>query len=129
MKDGPRRPPISLPAFSTDAPNRTQSAIPNRRAAAAGQGRRRLRVQEHANRRGSRADSLAAASLPSSTTSSRHEQDHLAAAIARSCNRAGSRGRFFTTVDLANQLEARRALPGRLTLRTTPPPEPPAGSA
>src|ERR1700729_1842186 len=31
---------------------------------------------------------------------------HLAIAIARSCIRAGSRGRFFTTVDLANQLEA-----------------------
>jgi IstB-like ATP binding protein len=27
-------------------------------------------------------------------------------AIARSCIRAGSRGRFFTTVDLVNQLEA-----------------------
>src|SRR3984957_608219 len=31
---------------------------------------------------------------------------HLAIAIARSCIRAGWRGRFFTTVDLANQLEA-----------------------
>ena len=31
---------------------------------------------------------------------------HLAIAIARSCIRAGSRGRFFTTVELANQLEA-----------------------
>src|SRR6201995_1480751 len=31
---------------------------------------------------------------------------HLAIAIARSCIRAGSRGRFFTTVDLVNQLEA-----------------------
>ena len=30
---------------------------------------------------------------------------HLAIAIARSCIRAGSRGRFFTTVDLVNQLE------------------------
>ena len=29
-----------------------------------------------------------------------------AIAIARSCIRAGSRGRFFTTVDLVNQLEA-----------------------
>jgi DNA replication protein DnaC len=31
---------------------------------------------------------------------------HLALVIARSCIRAGSRGRFFTTVDLVNQLEA-----------------------
>ena len=31
---------------------------------------------------------------------------HLAIAIARSCIRAGSRGRFFTTVDLVNRLEA-----------------------
>jgi DNA replication protein DnaC len=31
---------------------------------------------------------------------------HLAIAIARSCIPAGSRGRFFTTVDLVNQLEA-----------------------
>ena len=31
---------------------------------------------------------------------------HLAIAIARSRIRAGSRGRFFTTVDLVNQLEA-----------------------
>ena len=35
---------------------------------------------------------------------------HLAIAIARSCIRAGSRGRFFTTVDLVNQLEAEREL-------------------
>ena len=34
---------------------------------------------------------------------------HLAIAIARSCIRAGSRAeRFFTTVDLVNQLESRR---------------------
>ena len=31
---------------------------------------------------------------------------HLAIAIARSCIRAGSRGRFFNTVDLVNKLEA-----------------------
>jgi DNA replication protein DnaC len=31
---------------------------------------------------------------------------HLAIAIARSCIRAGSRGRFFTTIDLVNRLEA-----------------------
>jgi DNA replication protein DnaC len=31
---------------------------------------------------------------------------HLAIAIARSCIRAGSRGRFFNTVDLVNRLEA-----------------------
>jgi len=31
---------------------------------------------------------------------------HLARAIARSCIRAGSRGRFFNTVDLVNRLEA-----------------------
>ena len=34
---------------------------------------------------------------------------HLAIAIARSCIRSGSRGRFFTTVDLVNRLEAERA--------------------
>jgi DNA replication protein DnaC len=41
---------------------------------------------------------------------------HLAIAIARSCIRAASRGRFFTTVDLVNQLEAqaRAARQGRL---------------
>ena len=31
---------------------------------------------------------------------------HLAVAIARSCIRSGARGRFFTTVDLVNRLEA-----------------------
>ena len=31
---------------------------------------------------------------------------HLAIAIARSCIRSGARGRFFTTVDLVNRLEA-----------------------
>ena len=31
---------------------------------------------------------------------------HLAIAIARSCIRAGSRGRFYNTVDLVNRLEA-----------------------
>ena len=31
---------------------------------------------------------------------------HVVIAIARNCIRAGSRGRFFTTVDLVNQLEA-----------------------
>src|SRR3974377_2243865 len=41
---------------------------------------------------------------------------HLAIAIARSCIRAGLRGRFFTTVDLVNQLEAqaRAGRQGRL---------------
>ena len=41
---------------------------------------------------------------------------HLAIAIARSCIRAGSRGRFFNTVDLVNRLEAegRAGRPGRL---------------
>lgn len=40
----------------------------------------------------------------------------LAIAIARSCIRAGSRGRFFTTVDLVNRLEAegRAGRQGRL---------------
>jgi DNA replication protein DnaC len=33
-------------------------------------------------------------------------KSHMAIAIARSCIRAGSRGRFFTTVDLVNRLEA-----------------------
>jgi DNA replication protein DnaC len=46
---------------------------------------------------------------------------HLAIAIARSCIRSGSRGRFFTTVDLVNQLEAegRAGRQGR-TLTTSP---------
>ena len=41
---------------------------------------------------------------------------HLAMAIARSCIRGGSRGRFFNTVDLVNRLEAegRAGRPGRL---------------
>jgi DNA replication protein DnaC len=41
---------------------------------------------------------------------------HLAIAIARSCIRSGSRGRFFNTVDLVNRLEAegRSARQGRL---------------
>ncbi len=41
---------------------------------------------------------------------------HLAIAIARSCVRVGSRGRFYTTVDLVNQLEAqaRAGRQGRL---------------
>jgi len=33
-------------------------------------------------------------------------KSHLAIAIARSCIRSGARGRFFTTVDLVNRLEA-----------------------
>src|ERR1700710_2462222 len=41
---------------------------------------------------------------------------HLAMAIARACIRAGSRGRFFNTVDLVNRLEAegRSGRQGRL---------------
>jgi DNA replication protein DnaC len=41
---------------------------------------------------------------------------HLAIAIARACIRAGKRGRFFTTVDLVNRLEAegRAGRQGRL---------------
>lgn len=47
---------------------------------------------------------------------------HLAIAISRSCIRAGSRGRFFTTVDLANRLEAdaRAGRQGRLADYLTP---------
>src|SRR3974390_2125315 len=43
-------------------------------------------------------------------------KSHLAIAIARSCIRAGSRGRFFTAVDLVNRLEAegRASRQGRL---------------
>jgi DNA replication protein DnaC len=48
---------------------------------------------------------------------------HLAIAIARSCIRAASRGRFFTTVDLVNQLEAEgRAGPPRTACRLSHPP-------
>ncbi len=41
---------------------------------------------------------------------------HLAIAIARNCIRAGHRGRFYTTVDLVNRLEAetRSGRQGRL---------------
>jgi DNA replication protein DnaC len=41
---------------------------------------------------------------------------HIAIAIARSCIRAGARGRFFNTVDLVNRLEteARSGRQGRL---------------
>ena len=38
---------------------------------------------------------------------------HLAIAIARSCIRAGLRGRFFTTVDIVNQLEAQARAGGQ----------------
>ena len=43
-------------------------------------------------------------------------KSHLAIAIARSCIRAGSRGRFYNVVDLVNRLEAeaRNARQGRL---------------
>jgi DNA replication protein DnaC len=46
---------------------------------------------------------------------------HLVIAIARSCIRAGSRGRFFTTVDLVNRLEAeaRAGRQGRIADRLT----------
>ena len=44
------------------------------------------------------------------------DKTHLAIAIARNCIRAGSRGRFFNTVDLVNRLEAegRSGRQGRL---------------
>ncbi|MGY3452154.1 DNA replication protein DnaC [Bradyrhizobium sp. USDA 4353] len=44
------------------------------------------------------------------------EKTHLAIAIARSCIRAGARGRFFNVVDLVNRLEseARNGRQGRL---------------
>jgi DNA replication protein DnaC len=43
-------------------------------------------------------------------------KSHLAIAIARACIRGGARGRFFTVVDLVNQLEAgtRAGRQGRL---------------
>jgi DNA replication protein DnaC len=43
-------------------------------------------------------------------------KSHLAIAIARSCIRAGARGRFFNVVDLVNRLEteARAGRPGRI---------------
>src|SRR5215831_12825934 len=46
---------------------------------------------------------------------------HLAIAIARSCIRAGSRGRFFNTVDLVNRLEieTRNGRQGRLAEHLT----------
>jgi DNA replication protein DnaC len=42
-------------------------------------------------------------------------KSHLAIAIARACTRGGARGRFYTVVDLVNQLEneARAARHGR----------------
>jgi len=42
---------------------------------------------------------------------------HLAIAIARSCIRAGARGRFYNVVDLVNRLEeeTRSGRPGQLT--------------
>ena len=48
-------------------------------------------------------------------------KSHLAIAIARSCIRAGSRGRFFNTVDLVNRLEAegRAGRPGKLAEHLT----------
>jgi hypothetical protein len=46
---------------------------------------------------------------------------HLAIAIARSCIRAGSRGRFFTTVDLVNALEQEKlqGKPSQIAARLT----------
>ena len=46
---------------------------------------------------------------------------HLAIAIARSCIRAGARGRFYNVVDLVNRLEAetRSGRQGRLALQLT----------
>src|SRR5580692_345947 len=46
---------------------------------------------------------------------------HLAIAIARSCIRSGSRGRFYNVVDLVNRLEteARNARQGRLAEHLT----------
>lgn len=46
---------------------------------------------------------------------------HLSVAIARSCIRGGARGRFYTVIDLANQLEAeaREGRPGRIADRLT----------
>ena len=48
---------------------------------------------------------------------------HLAIAIARSCIRAGARGRFYTVVDLVNRLEteSRNARQGRLADQSDPP--------
>jgi hypothetical protein len=83
----------------------------HRRQAAAGEGRRGLRLQGHADQRSSRArpgrrslhHPAAQLIFIAGTGTSK---THLAIAIARSCIRSGSRGRFFTTVDLVNQLEA-----------------------
>ena len=46
---------------------------------------------------------------------------HLAIAITRSCIRAGSRGRFFNTVDLVNRLEAEADLADKVGLPTISP--------
>jgi hypothetical protein len=62
--------------------------------------RRRLRVQEHADQRGLIRD------LGGRVSSSSVAQAGKAIAIAPSCICAGSRGRFFDTVDLVNRLEA-----------------------
>ncbi len=51
---------------------------------------------------------------------------HLAIALERSCIRAGSRGRFFTTVDLVNRLEA-EGRAGRLDLHRWVHRNPPRG--
>ena len=62
------------------------------------------------------ADSSSSSATSSSSAEPAPGKTHLAIAIARSCIRAGSRGRFFTTVDLVNQLEAegRAGRQGRL---------------
>jgi len=52
---------------------------------------------------------LAASSLSSGIPCCRRDRDrqtHLAIAIARSCIRAGARGRFYNVVDLVNRLES-----------------------
>ena len=70
--------------------------------------------------------SLVVASSPSSATScwsavTGTGKTHLAIAIARSCIRAGARGRFYNVVDLVNRLEteSRNGRQGRLADQLT----------
>ena len=91
------------------------------RQAAAGQGYRRLRVQRHTDQRSLVRDLAGGGFIAQQRNvvlvgGTGTGKTHLAMAIARSCIRAGSRGRFFNTVDLVNRLEAegRTGRQGRL---------------
>ena len=90
----------------------------HRRQAAVGQGRRRLRLQGYADQRSPCARSGRRRIHRPATQCrpgrwNRHRQGHQPSPSRRSCIRAGSRGRFFTTVDLVKSARGRGLRAGR----------------